>query len=396
MTMKRICLLFSLILLAVTCQGRSLRPLVWVIDAGHGGKDQGTSFNGDLEKDINLDIAMKVKDMLAKHKPGIKVIMTRTDDRFVSLDDRCKKANRANADLFLSIHVNSAPNRMMSGTETFYADIRQTRNTVRSGSLSRTVDRSELLARLIQKNYMESERPSMRGARKKKLYVCQNTNMPAVLTETGFLSNMEDAAYLTSKEGKKEIATNIFNALMEYYATTQAKTQGQTLTKLRNSGNAKSGVDGFRLSVAGTYRRMRKGEAPKETATEEVAELAVATAEPMEPPEEETDTNATEKTEEEEQPQESETQQLSIPVYSIQIVAVSKEVSCEDPRLKGLSPVTFVKDGNMYKGLYGGTTDYKQAQKTKEKIKDKFPGAFIVAHVGGKPISVADALKMTP
>ncbi len=394
MTMKRIFLLFPLILLAAICQGRSLRPLVWVIDAGHGGKDQGTSFNGDLEKDINLDIAMKVKDLLAKHKPGIKVIMTRTDDRFVSLEDRCKKANRANADLFLSIHVNSAPNRMMSGTETFYADIRQTRNTVRSGSLSRTVDRSELLARLIQKNYMESERPSMRGARKKKLYVCQNTNMPAVLTETGFLSNMEDATYLTNKEGKNEIATNIFNALMEYYATTQAKTQGQTLTKLRNSGNAKSGVDGFRLSVAGAYRRMRKGEAPKETAAEEENELAVATAEAVETQEEETDTITTEKAEG--QPQESETRQLSIPVYSIQIVAVSKEVSCEDPRLKGLSPVTFVKDGNMYKGLYGGTTDYKQAQKTKEKIKDKFPGAFIVAHVGGKPISVADALKMTP
>ncbi len=391
--MSRIYFILLTFFLAGICQGRNLRPLVWVIDVGHGGKDQGTARNGHLEKDINLDIAIMVKELLAKHKPGIKVIMTRSDDRFVSLDNRCKKANKSNADLFLSIHVNSAPSRLMSGTETFYANLRQTRNTVRSGSLSRTIDRSELLARLLQKNYMESERPSMRGARKKNLYVCQNTNMPAVLTEIGFLSNIEDASYLTSKEGKKEIAVNIFNALMEYYSTTQAKTQGQTLMKLRNSGNMKSGTNAYHLDIPGVYCRMRKGETAKkdigepktDTTPKEEAPVAGTGKETVPAAEAVKDTV-----------QNSGVSTTSIPVFSIQIVAVSKETSSDDPRLKGLSPVTFVKDWNMYKGLYGGTTDYKQAQKTKESIKDKFPDAFIVAHTGGKPVSVAEALKMNP
>lgn len=334
-----------------------------------------------------------VKELLAKHKPGIKVIMTRSDDRFVSLDNRCKKANKSNADLFLSIHVNSAPSRLMSGTETFYANLRQTRNTVRSGSLSRTIDRSELLARLLQKNYMESERPSMRGARKKNLYVCQNTNMPAVLTEIGFLSNIEDASYLTSKEGKKEIAVNIFNALMEYYSTTQAKTQGQTLMKLRNSGNMKSGTNAYHLNIPGVYCRMRKGETAKKDIGEPKTDTTPKEEAPVAGTGKETvlAAKAVKDT-----VQNSGVSTTSIPVFSIQIVAVSKETSCDDPRLKGLSPVTFAKDGNMYKGLYGGTTDYKQAQKTKESIKDKFPDAFIVAHTGGKPVSVAEALKMSP
>ncbi len=391
--MARICIILLTFLLAGICQGRNLRPLVLVIDAGHGGKDKGTSFNGNPEKDINLDIAVMVKELLAKHKPGIKVIMTRSDDRFVSLDNRCKKANKANADLFLSIHVNSAPSRLMSGTETFYANLGQTHNTVRSGSLSRTIDRSELLARLLQKNYMESERPSMRGARKKNLYVCQNTNMPAVLTEIGFLSNIEDAAYMTSKDGKKEIAVNIFNALMEYYTTTQARTQAQSLMKLRNSGNMKSGINAYHLNVPGVYKRMRKGETVNEDAVEPKTDRTPKDEIPVAATGKEVN-SVVETVKDTAQNNGAPT--TSVPVYSIQIVAVRKETSCEDSRLKGLSPVTFVKDGNMYKGLYGGTTDYKQAQKTKESIKHKFPDAFIVAHIGGKPISVTEARKMTP
>ena len=112
--------LFLLFLIPVFCNGQKLRPLVWVLDAGHGGKDVGCETRNYQEKDITLDITKRVAELLRKNKPGIKVILTRKSDVFVSLEKRCKIANNVNADLFLSIHVNAVEhNRMLSGTETF-------------------------------------------------------------------------------------------------------------------------------------------------------------------------------------------------------------------------------------------------------------------------------------
>lgn len=360
------------------CCGRQLRPLVWVIDAGHGGKDQGTSCRTALEKDINLQVAMELKELLRKHKPGIKVIMTREKDRFLTLEERCRIANKARADLFLSIHVNSAPNKMMYGTETFYANLCRSSNSVQSGTLSRNIEKSELLARLIQKNYGESGRPSTRGARCKKLYVCHNTAMPSVLTEIGFLSNIKDAAYMCSAEGRHEIAVNIFNALMEYYTTTQAKTHKTTLTTLRRTSDKKSGVKAFRIETGrGGAKGATSKAVPEEAGSEKFTEPR---------PEAAGDTIGLSPA----------GQDSTIPVYSIQIVSVGKELAVGDARLKGLAPITFVRDGNVFKGLYGGTTDYRQARKTLDTVRRKFPDAFIVAYVGEKFVPTAEALKMSP
>ena len=117
--MKRFIILIAL-LLPLACAARQLRPLVWVLDAGHGGKDQGTSLNKVLEKDLTLQLTNRVAALIRKNKPGIKVVLTRNDDTFVSLEDRCKIASKARADLFLSIHINFAgQNLLLSGTETF-------------------------------------------------------------------------------------------------------------------------------------------------------------------------------------------------------------------------------------------------------------------------------------
>ena len=95
--MKRFIILIAL-LLPLACAARQLRPLVWVLDAGHGGKDQGTSLNKVLEKDLTLQLTNRVAALIRKNKPGIKVVLTRTDDTFVSLEDRCKIASKARAD----------------------------------------------------------------------------------------------------------------------------------------------------------------------------------------------------------------------------------------------------------------------------------------------------------
>ena len=404
--MHRVCILFLLLCFSLTSSARTVRPLVWVLDAGHGGKDVGTESKRYKEKDITLEITKQVAALVRKNKPGIKLIMTREKDCYVSLDRRCQIANQANADLFLSIHVNAVEKKpLLNGTESFYANTRFIKDAVLQSSHARTIDRSELLAWLLQKNYQESGRKAGRGAKPERLYVLSHTLMPAVLTEVGFLSNIEDEAYMASKRGQKEIAMSIYKALAEYYETTQAKTHKKTLTRLRNTNGQQSGLKTPKVTDPEPLPKKEKApsQVPKEKEKESLPpqdekEAAVAVAEvpdsacttPAEEPapaliaeEAESDTLHTEPP------------SPTIPVFSIQIVAVSTELRSDDDRLQGLFPVTFVKSGNMYKGLYGGTTDYRQAKKTLAEIREKFPDAFIVAYLGQEPITTARALELT-
>ena len=482
--MKRIPLLLLIFILSVSCFARQLRPLVWVLDAGHGGKDQGTCLKNVLEKDLTLNLTNRVAELIRKHKPGIKLILTRTDDTFVSLDERCQIANRNRADLFLSIHINFAQNnRLLSGTETFHANKKGAKSIVQASHLERNADKSELLAWLLQKSYYESGRPADRGARASNLYVLLNTEMPAALTEVGFLSNVSDAAYLQSERGQKQIALDIYNALNEYYTTTQANTHLRTLRTLRQSLGTNSGlkVDRLRNEVSstdnvssddswltaqalspdqlsssvtdpangitvddttaaygsssaqvdppGSEAAIRKMFAQKEPPGSEAAikrlfaqrralgsaadstkqvvpvnpanPVADATkpvvpanpvadaTKPVVPinPVDDSVSDTKKQVAQAAQPD-------SVPIFSVQLFSVTKEIKAGDSRLKGLAPVKILHKGNVYKVLYGGSKDYLEARRSLEKTKELFPDAFIVAYIGDRAISTAEALQM--
>ena len=482
--MKRIPLLLLIFILSVSCFSRQLRPLVWVLDAGHGGKDQGTCLKNVLEKDLTLNLTNRVAELIRKNKPGIKLILTRTDDTFVSLDERCQIANRNRADLFLSIHINFAQNnRLLSGTETFHANKKGAKSIVQASHLERNADKSELLAWLLQKSYYESGRPADRGARASNLYVLLNTEMPAALTEVGFLSNVSDAAYLQSERGQKQIALDIYNALNEYYTTTQANTHLRTLRTLRQSLGTNSGlkVDRLRNEVSstdnvssddswltaqapspdqlsssvtdpangitvddttaaygsssaqvdppGSEAAIRKMFAQKEPpgseaaikrlfaqrralgsaadSTKQVAPVnpanhvadstkQVAPANPVADatkpvvpinPVDDSVSDTKKQVAQAAQPD-------SVPIFSVQLFSVTKEIKAGDSRLKGLAPVKILHKGNVYKVLYGGSKDYLEARRSLEKTKELFPDAFIVAYIGDRAISTAEALQM--
>lgn len=390
-------LIFLLFLLFSLFMSAKPRPLVWVLDAGHGGNDQGTSLGETLEKDLTLSIVKEISTLLKKNKPGIKLILTRNDDRYLSLEERCNIANNANADLFLSVHINSAPNPLVSGTESFYADLKGSNNSVRNGSIVRNIDRSELLAWLLQKNYGETGRPNDRGARPKQLYVCQYTNMPAVLTEVGFLTNFQDAAYLTSKLGIRQIAIDIYNALMEYYAITQEKAEKKSLLALRRTNGKDSGIKASKVKKE-TPIPVRDDPTPEEVervVAEELAAKAPSKNIKVEPVIEQ-EKEETPEPEEQEEPEAAPEPTPVVPVFSIQLFAVSKEIKPDDVRLKGYKPVTFKRSGNLIKVLYGSETDFKLVKSTLVTVRQHFPDAFVVAYLGDVPISVADALKLVP
>ena len=469
--MKRIPLLLLIFILSISCFSRQLRPLVWVLDAGHGGKDQGTCLKNVLEKDLTLNLTNRVAELIRKNKPGIKLILTRTDDTFVSLDERCQIANRNRADLFLSIHINFAQNnRLLSGTETFHANKKGAKSIVQASHLERNADKSELLAWLLQKSYYESGRPADRGARASNLYVLLNTEMPAALTEVGFLSNVSDAAYLQSERGQKQIALDIYNALNEYYTTTQANTHLRTLRTLRQSLGTNSGlkVDRLRNEVSstdnvssddswltaqapspdqlsssvtdpangitvddttaaygsssaqvdppGSEAAIRKMFAQKEPPGSEAAikrlfaqrralgsaadsTKQVVPVNPANPVADATKpvvpANPVADSVSDTKKQVAQAAQPdSVPIFSVQLFSVTKEIKAGDSRLKGLAPVKILHKGNVYKVLYGGSKDYLEARRSLEKTKELFPDAFIVAYIGDRAISTAEALQM--
>lgn len=222
---------------------------VVVIDAGHGGHDNGTHGKLLKEKDLALNIALKVGDYIEKNIPGVKVIYTRKDDRYLALDERADIANKNKADLFICIHANANPNTKAYGTETFVMGlhkdegnlaIAQRENSVilmdenyeeRYEGFNPNSPESYILFELIQSAYLESSlrfaqkvegqfkdrvgRLS-RGVKQAGFVVLWRTTMPSVLIETGFLTNSTEEKFLAGEQGQELIASGIYRAFKEY------------------------------------------------------------------------------------------------------------------------------------------------------------------------------------
>lgn len=178
-------------------------PFVVVIDAGHGGNDQGAAGRRTLEKDVTLQVARRVAKQIRKHGRGVEVIQTRPDDGFVTLDDRAGMANYFGADLFISIHANSSRTWAV-GTETFI-------HPTAKGS------RSERLARYMEEEYASQGGRNSRGVKTANFAVLRKTRMPAVLTEVGFISNKDEERFISSRKGQKRLARCIRDAFLRYH-----------------------------------------------------------------------------------------------------------------------------------------------------------------------------------
>ncbi|MEJ8547574.1 N-acetylmuramoyl-L-alanine amidase [Brevibacillus borstelensis] len=171
-----------------------------VVDAGHGGKDQGAKgVKGNIEKDFTLAVANKLVPLL-KQYPEFQVEATRSTDVYLTLDERVAFANERNADLFLSIHANSFTKTTTGGTETYYYNAN-----------------SKSLAEVVHRHLQAATQFQNRGVKKTGFYVIKHTTMPAVLTETGFLSNPAENAKLTSPEFQQKVAEALAAAIREYY-----------------------------------------------------------------------------------------------------------------------------------------------------------------------------------
>src|ERR1035437_141771 len=235
---------------------KSEKNRVIVIDAGHGGKDPGALGSISREKDINLAIALKTGKYIQQNIKNVTVIYTRKDDSTVELYDRPKIANKANADLFISIHTNSTNSKKVMGAETWIMGIAKDQanlevamnenavmlreddySTKYEGfdpkssesyimfSLTQKVfqEQSTDLATKIQQQFRERVNRNDRDVKQAGFWVLYHTKMPSVLVETGFITSPEEEKYLNSKEGQDYLASSIFRACKDYFNEIDSK-----------------------------------------------------------------------------------------------------------------------------------------------------------------------------
>ena len=347
---------------------------VIVIDAGHGGsRYPGAGYNGIAEKDINLQVALKVGALIEKNLPHIKVVQTRTIDKYFSsvltedLQARADIAHQNEGDLFISIHSNAHRNSEVRGVETLIMGETSMEQRVNQNALyinnkeelldmsdqkTATIVRayiqnlqftygeySEMMARLIQEEYVKLGYPN-RGVRRQPLKVLYATDMPSVLTEIGFMSNPADLKHITSEKGQKEIAGAIFRAVKRY---------------VENVNRA--------LLIDGGTTTPTSAPQPQKEAKEEAKQKSQPQTKP--------------------QPQAKPKAQATTKRYAIQLMASVKKIPTNHPELKSYRGKVWILEGNSvlkYKYCYGSFADKATAQAHIEAVRKEFPQAFIITY----------------
>ncbi len=390
-----ICICLGLLTFPFCIGSAEAKDFVVVIDAGHGGHDPGAVGKISKEKNINLNVALKLGKQIQKNCSDVKVVYTRTRDVFIPLNRRAEIANDAKADLFISIHTNAlANNRTAKGASTWtlglaksdanlevakrensvilYESDYKTRyagfnpNSAESYIIfefmqDKYMSQSVHLASLIQKQFRHTCQRVDRGVHQAGFLVLKASAMPSILVELGFISTPEEERYLNTEAGITSLSNGIFRAFLNYKREQEIRLNGSSQTII-----------------------------PEDTPEPEVETIADSDTTPLKDeintrqenkqisiPAEKAVVNQTERT---------------APVFKIQVLTSSRPLAKNDKRLKGLKDVDYYKEGGIYKYTYGSSTDYNKVLRTKRTIAAQFKDAFIIAFKNGEKINVNTAI----
>ncbi len=355
------------------------------LDAGHGAHDFGAVYSGHIEKNINLGITLKVGKILEKNS-SIDVIYTRKTDVFIDLIERANIANRADANIFVSIHCNANKNTVADGTETYVMGMSKNASNLEAAKRENSVitqekdykqkyqgfdpnkpetmlgmtimqeefiENSIALAGKIQDRFVQDLGKKSRGGGVKQApyMVLHKAYMPRVLIENGFISNPVEGAKLDSEEGQQEIAEAIAQAIVSY---------------------KKDFFDG------------NSNDTPIEKPSERIDEKPIKAT----PEVKKTDTIIKKK-----DPKVIDKKSEKGIVFKIQISASPTKLELTPSNFKGLKNITS-SHSSIYKYMYGETSNYEEAKKLlKDATAKGYDSAFIIAFKDGKSIDVKDAIK---
>ncbi|MCD8289317.1 MAG: N-acetylmuramoyl-L-alanine amidase [Prevotella sp.] len=338
-----------------------------VIDAGHGGHDAGAVGAVSKEKNINLAVALLFGKYVEKNCPDVKVIYTRTTDTFVTLQGRADIANKAKADLFVSVHTNAvAKGNTVKGFEVYTLGMHRAADNLavakRENSVitlednyqsryqgfdpnssesyimfeymqDKNMENSVNFARLIEKSVCASADRINKGVHQAGFLVLRETSMPSVLVELGFISTPEEERQLNTSAVQDKIARGMLEAFQSY----------------------RSGA-----------KEIAPAPAPATTIIADETPAAITSTQ--------TSTGG------------------KGPVFKVQIFVTSKSVKSGDARFKGLSSIDHYKEDGLFKYTVGASNDYNEIARLRKQILDKFPEAFIVAFKGSKRVDINQAI----
>lgn len=374
------------------------RDFIVVIDAGHGGHDPGAVGKISKEKNINLNVALKLGKQIKNNCPDVKVIYTRDRDVFIPLDRRAEIANNAKADLFISIHTNAlAQNRTAKGASTWtlglaksdanlevakrensvilYESDYKTRyagfnpNSAESYIIfefmqDKYMSQSVHLASLVQKHFRNTCNRTDRGVHQAGFLVLKASAMPSILVELGFISTMEEERFLNTESGTTSLANGIFRAFLSYKREQEIRLNGSSNTLLPEEIPVAAEMATVDSSTSTPQKENTPPTKPKSVSQSPQREGNVAS---------------------------TQTEQAGI-VFKIQIITASRPLAKNDKRLKGLKDVDYYKEDGIYKYTYGTSPDYNKVLRTKRSISTQFKDAFIIAFKNGKKTNVSAAI----
>lgn len=382
-----------------------------VIDAGHGGHDAGAIGAVTKEKIINLNVALAFGRLVERNCKDVKVIYTRKTDVFVPLHTRADIANKAKADLFISIHTNALPKKHISrGLETYTLgmhraadnlDVAKRENSVilieddykmryqgfdPNSSESyimfefiqdRNMVQSVELAKLVQSRTCATAGRQNKGVKQAGFLVLRETSMPSCLIELGFISTPDEEQFLNSQSGVEKLGRGIYQAFVDYY---KSKKTGGKVVEMKQEEPVKEPepVQVKEPEPVKVKEPVKVAEPVKAKEPEPVAELpkkdSVAAVAPSAPA-----------------PVVAETSDA--PVFKLQILASPTKLKSSDPQLKRQKQIECYKEDGLYKYTLGSSENYNEIYQLRKAQLSNFPQAFIIAFKNGKKMNVQEAIR---
>lgn len=402
---KKITLLLALMCMLVVTAFAANKRFTLVIDPGHGGHDAGARGAISMEKNINLTVALRFGKYVEQNMPEVRVIYTRKQDVFIPLHERANIANRANADLFISVHTNALPaGKVARGFETYTLGMHRAKDNLdvamRENSVismekgfeqtyegfdpkssesyiifefiqGKNMERSVELARMIQRSVCDSGCRPDKGVHQAGFLVLRETSMPSCLIELGFITTPDEERLLNDNAKVDDIAKGIYEAFAKYknkydrsvsVPYRAANRQESTLPKIVPD-SYKEEAENRRVKKQEPVRRTR---APKTDDSDRKADTVAS---------------------------QSRIAPKDAPVFKLQIFVGNRNLRKGDAHFKGETEFDSFQEGNLVKYTLGASTNYNEIYRLRKEKMEKFPEAFIIAFKNGKKYDVNQAIR---
>lgn len=386
-TLKQVFITAALAVVTITSAQVSSKFKV-CLDAGHGAHDFGATYHGFVEKQINLEIVLKLGKIL-EQDPSIDVVYTRKTDTFIELVERANIANRASANIFVSIHCNANRNTEAYGSETYVMGLSKSASSLEVAKKENAVitlednykktyagynpnapeslisatlaqeeylDQSIELASRIQDNFEDKVNRKNRGVHQAPFMVLHKAFMPRVLVETGFISNYAEGSYLNSEEGQTNMAKSIADAIFRMKAEHFGGVVPVLDIKKSEKPSPKDSANKPKVNVVPIK------EVPKATPVKQDPKTVSVNNSKV--------------------------------IYKIQLKASNTKIDLTPSNFNGLEKLSSTFEGGFYKYMYGETNDYEASRNLLSQAKAKgYDSAFIVPFKDGVKISLNEAVK---